>query len=329
MKAAVYRHYGPPEVVHIEERAKPEPRENEVLIRIRASTVSSGDWRARSLKVPAGFGIFARPVFGLFGPRKKILGTELAGEIEAVGSAVKKFKVGDAVFAFPGFDLGCHAEYRTMPEDGRLVLMPTGVSFEEAASISFGGSTALYYLRDLAHIKRGDDVLIIGASGAVGSAAVQLAKHFGAKVAGVTSTPNLERVVELGADRVIDYTKTSFLEGGDKYDIIFDTVGNASLSSCASSLKEDGRLLLCVASLFQILGSFWSSMTSKKKVIAGNAAERVDDLRTLKELIEAGQYRPLIDRSYPLDQIALAHAYAETGRKRGSVVITMDRATSG
>ena len=323
MKAAVYRRYGTPDVVHIEELARPEPKANEVLIKIKASTVSSADCRARSLKVPAGFGLFARPVFGLFGPRKVILGTELAGVIEAVGNGVRKFKVGDAVFAFPGFDMGGHAEYRTLPEDGRLVLMPEGVSFEEAAALSFGGTTALYFLRDRAKCKPGDDVLIIGASGAVGSAAVQLAKHFGAKVTGVTSTPNMERVSQLGADRVIDYTKTRFLDGAEKYDIVFDTVGSTSFPACEAALKEDGRLLLCAASLPQILESGWASRGSKKRVVVGNAPERVEDLHYLKELVQKGQFRPLIDRSYPLEQIADAHAYVDAGRKRGSVVITM------
>ncbi|MBO9540552.1 NAD(P)-dependent alcohol dehydrogenase [bacterium] len=326
MKAAVYRQYGSPEVVRIEEVAKPEPKDDEVLIRVKASTVSSGDWRARSLKMPAGFGLFARPVFGMFGPRKAILGTELAGEIEAVGKAVTKFKVGDAVFAFSGFGMGCHAEYRTMPEDGPLVPMPAGVGFEEAAAISFGGNTALYYLRDLGKIAAGDEVLIIGASGAVGSAAVQLAKHFDAVVTAVTSTPNVERVIKLGADRVIDYTKTSFLDDGKQYDLIFDTVGSTEYSACHVALKEEGRLLLCGASLPQMLKSNWDAKSSKQKVFAGAASERVENLRYLKELVESGQYRPLIDRSYPLDQIVDAHAYAETGRKRGSVVITMARA---
>ncbi|HEY9897967.1 MAG TPA: NAD(P)-dependent alcohol dehydrogenase [Pantanalinema sp.] len=326
MKAAVYRQYGSPEVVRIEEVAKPEPKDDEVLIRVKASTVSSGDWRARSLKMPAGFGLFARPVFGIFGPRQPILGTELAGEIEAVGKAVTKFKVGDAVFASSGFGMGCHAEYRTMPEDGPLVPIPAGASFEEAAAISFGGNTALYYLRDLGTIAAGDEVLIIGASGAVGSASVQLAKHFGARVTAVTSTPNVERVKTLGADRVIDYTTTSFLDDGKQYDLVFDTVGSIEYASCRAALKEEGRLLLCGASLPQMLKSMWDAKSSKQKVFAGAASERVENLRYLKDLVESGQYRPLIDRSYPLDRIVDAHAYVEAGRKRGSVVVTMARA---
>lgn len=323
MKAAVYRQYGSPEVVKIMEVAKPEPKDNEVLIRVKASTVSSGDRRARSLDMPAGFGVFARPVFGFFAPRQPILGTELAGEIEAVGKAVTKFKVGDAVFASTGFGMGCHAEYRTMPEDGPLVPIPAGVGFEEAAAISFGGNTALYFLRDLGTIASGEEVLIIGASGAVGSAAVQLAKHFDAKVTAVTSTQNVERVKALGADRVIDYTKASFLDDGKQYDLIFDTVGSTAYASCRAALKEEGRLLLCGASLPQMLGSKWDARSSKQKVFAGTASERVENLRYLKDLVEAGRYRPLIDRSYPLEQIAAAHAHVDTGRKRGSVVITL------
>lgn len=324
MRAAVYRQYGPPSVVHIEDVARPEPQANEVLIRIRASTVSSGDARARSLKVPAGFGLFARPVFGLFKPRRMILGTELAGEIAAVGSGVTRFKVGDRVFAFPGFGMGCHAEYRTMPEEGCLQPVPAGLSFEEAAALSFGGTTALYYLRDLAKLQRGEQVLIIGASGAVGSAAVQIARHLGARVTGVTSSANLERVRGLGAERVIDYTAGDYLRSGERYDVILDTVGSTGYSDCQPALKSEGRLLLVAASLPQILGAGWVSLTSRHRVIAGNARESVEDLRYLKELAEAGHYRPLIDRRYPLEQIVDAHAHVDTGRKRGSVVIIMD-----
>ncbi len=313
-------------MVHLEEVAKPVPKDHEVLIRIKASTVSSGDRRARSLDMPAGFGLFARPVFGMLGPRRGILGTELAGEIEALGKAVTQFKVGDAVFASTGFGMGCHAEYRTMPEDGALVPMPAGASFEEAAAISFGGNTALHYLRDLGQIAAGDEILIIGASGAVGSAAVQLARHFGARVTAVTSTPNLARVTTLGADRVIDYTQASFLDDGKQYDLIFDTVGSTEYSACRGALKEAGRLLLCGASLPQILRSQLHARSSKHKVVAGAAAERAENLRYLKDLVESGRYRPLIDRSYPLEDIVEAHAYVETGRKRGSVVITMTRA---
>ena len=200
MKAAVYRRYGPPEVVKIEEIAKPKPRNNEVLIRIRAATVTAGDWRVRSLTTPKRWGLIARLVLGVFRPRRRIPGSELAGEIEAVGRNVTKFKARDKVFAFPGLGLACHAEYRTMPENGKIAPKPANLSFEEAAAISFGGATALSYLRDMGKIKSGEKVLIIGASGAVGSSAVQLAKHFGADVNGVCSTANLELVRSIGAD---------------------------------------------------------------------------------------------------------------------------------
>lgn len=327
MKAAVYRKYGPPEVVRVEEVATPEPGEKEVLIKVHAATVSSGDWRARTLQVPAGFGPFVRPVFGLFAPRKKILGTELSGEIVKVGGGVSRFKVGDKVFAFPGFDMGAHAEYRVMPEEGRLAPVPEGLSLEEAAALSFGGSTALHFLRDLGKVREGEAVLVVGASGAVGSAAVQLARHFGAVVTGVTSTGNVERVRALGADHVLDYTQTRFTEAAARYDVIFDTVGELSFAACKHVLTDGGRLLLAAAGLPQIVGSSWSALwTRGKKVIIGNAAERPEHLRELKRIAEAGSYRPLVDRTYPFAEIVDAHAYVATGRKRGSVVITMNEA---
>jgi NADPH:quinone reductase-like Zn-dependent oxidoreductase len=327
MKAAVYRKYGPPEVVRLEELPVPEPGDKEVLIKVHATTVSSADWRVRSLEVPSGFGPFMRPVFGLFAPRKKVLGTELAGEVVRVGRAVRRFKVGDRVFAFPGFDMGAHAEYRVMPEEGRLAPVPEGMSFEEAAALSFGGSTALHFLRDLARVRAGERVLVVGASGAVGSAAVQLARSFGAEVTGVTSTANLEQVRALGAAHVIDYTRSRFVEQAARYDVIFDTVGELTLGACKHVLNDGGRLLLAAAGLPQILASTWTALwTRGKKVIVGNAAERPEHLRELKRLAEAGAYRPLIDRTYPFAQIVDAHAYVASGRKRGSVVVTMDAA---
>lgn len=323
MKAAIYRTYGPPSVVRVEDVPTPQPKDHEVLIRISASTVSSADWRVRSLELPRGFGLFARPVFGLFGPRQPILGTELAGTIEAVGRAVTRFQAGEAVFAFPGSALGCHAEYRTMPEDGRIARMPAGLTFDEAAALSFGGTTALYYLRDMAQVRAGDEVLIVGASGAVGSAAVQLARHFGARVTGVTSTANLECVTALGAERVLDYTKDAFRLGTATWDIIVDTVGATDFVACAPVLKDGGRLALVAATLPQVLGSIRRRRPDGKRVLTGAVKERVEDLLVLQVLAAEGHFKPLIDRRYPLNEIAAAHAYVDTGRKRGSVVITV------
>lgn len=323
MKAAVYRKYGPPNVVTLAEVPKPIPKDREVLIRIHATTVTTGDWRARSLEMPAGFRFLGRLFFGVFGPRKPILGTELAGEVEAVGKAVKRFKPGDQVFAFAGASYGCHAEYRTMAEDGLMALKPSNLSFEEAATLSFGGTSALCFLRDKAAIKRGDSVLIVGASGGVGTAAVQIAKHFGASVTGVCSTPNLELVRSIGADRVIDYTREDFATEGETYDIIVDTTGTAQFSRCENALKKGGRLLAVLGSLAQALGMDRPSKESGKRVIAGVAAVNVDDMQLLARLAQNGELRPVIDRSYPLENAAEAHAYVDTGRKRGSVVLSV------
>ncbi|RYE86928.1 MAG: NAD(P)-dependent alcohol dehydrogenase, partial [Hyphomicrobiales bacterium] len=254
MKAMIYRRYGAPDVVELADMPKPVPRDNEVLIRIRATTVTTGDWRARSLKMPQGFGILGRLVFGLFGPRKPILGTELAGVVETVGSAVTRFKPGDEVFAFPGGNFGAHAEYRTMPEDGLVALKPANLSFEEAAALSFGGTTVLGPLRDKIRIKPGDKVLVVGASGAVGSAAVQIAKHLGAEVTGVCSTANLSLVRSIGAERVIDYTKEDFATSGETWDVIVDTTGTAPFSRSEVALKPGGRLLVILGTLAQAVG---------------------------------------------------------------------------
>jgi len=326
MKAVVYTKYGPPNVVALAEVPKPAPKVHEVLIRVHATTVTTGDWRARSLEMPPGFGLLARLVFGVFGPRKPILGTELAGEIEAVGKAVTRFKPGDQVFAFTGASYGCHTEYRTISEAGMIALKPANLSFEEAAALSFGGTTALSFLQGKGRIKRGDKVLIVGASGGVGTAAVQIAKHFGAKVTGVCSTANLELVRSIGADKVIDYTTEDFAKNAETYDIILDTTGTTSFSRCGNALKEGGRLLLVMASFIQTLGMERPSKASGKKVIAGVVTGRLEDLRCLANLAEAGEFKPVIDRNYPLENAAEAHAYVDKGRKRGNVVITIDHA---
>lgn len=324
MKAIVYERYGPPEVLQLKEVEKPTPKDNEVLIKTHATTVTSGDWRVRSLNVPVGFGLIMRLVFGVRKPKQPILGTELAGVVESVGKDVKTFKVGDQVFAFSDAGMGCHAEYKCIPEDGAVALKPPSLTFDEAAALSFGGTTALDFLRR-GKLQRGERVLVNGASGGVGTAAVQLARHFGADVTGVCSTANMELVRSLGASHVIDYTKDDFTQNGETYDVIVDTVGTAPFSRCKASLKEGGRLLMVLAGLPDMLRIPWVSMTSSRKVIAGPATGRAEDLRFLAELAEAGEFKPVIDRRYPFAQIAEAHRYVDTGRKKGNVIVTLGR----
>jgi NADPH:quinone reductase-like Zn-dependent oxidoreductase len=326
MKAVVYEKYGPPNVLEFAEVAGPAPKDNEILIRIYATTVTTGDWRARSLDVPTGFRLISRLFFGIFKPRQPILGTELAGEIESVGKGVSKFKIGDQVFAYNGAGMGCHAEYKCMPEDGAVALKPSNLSYEEAAAISFGGTTALDFFRR-GKLKSGEKVLINGASGGVGTAAVQVARHFGAEVTGVCSTGNVQLVRSLGANHVIDYTEEDFTQNGETYDVIVDIAGTAPYSRSKGSLKEEGRLLLVLAELSDLLQIPWVSMTSRKKVIGGPAAERPEDLLFLAKLVEDGEFKPVIDRRYPFEQIIEAHRYVDAGHKKGNVVITLEHDT--
>jgi NADPH:quinone reductase-like Zn-dependent oxidoreductase len=324
MQALVYRKYGAPEVVGLASVAKPVPSDHEVLIRVRATTVSTADWRARTLAMPPGFAILGRLFFGVFGPRKKVLGTELAGEIEAIGKGVTRFQVGESVFAFCEAGYGAHAQYRTMSETGLVARKPAALSFEQAAALSFGGTTAHHFLARKGRIARGDKVLVVGASGAVGSAAVQLARHFGADVTGVTSTANVDLVRSLGAQHVVDYTKDDFARSGETYDIILDTTGSAPLSRAEASLKPGGRLLVVLSSSFgQALGLARPAKGSGKKVIAGVAVGTPDQLQFLAKLAEAGEFVPVIDRVYPWERAAEAHARVDSGRKTGSVVLTV------
>jgi NADPH:quinone reductase-like Zn-dependent oxidoreductase len=323
MKAIVYERYGPPDVLELREVPTPTPKDREVRIKTHATTVTSGDRRVRSLDVPAGFGPVARVIFGIFKPRNHILGSELAGEVESIGTDVSKFKVGDQVFAFGGVGAGCYAEYRCMPEDGAVALKPANLTYDEAAALSFGGTTALGFFRR-GKLQSGEKVLVNGASGGVGTAAVQLARHFGADVTGVCGTANVELVKSLGANHVIDYTTEDFTERGETYDIIVDTVGTASFSRSKGALKEKGRLLLVFAGLADMLQAPWISMTSGKKVIAGPAAWRAEDLRFLAALAEGGEFKPVIDRRYPFERIVEAHRYVDTGHKRGNVIITLE-----
>lgn len=323
MKAIVYERYGSPEVLELKEVAKPTPKDDEVLIKTYATTVTTGDWRVRSLNVPVGFGLISRLVFGVLRPRQPILGTELAGEIESIGKDVSKFKVGDQVFAFSGAGMGCHAEYKCMPEDGAVALKPANLTYDEAAAISFGGTTALNFFRR-GRLQSGEKVLVNGASGGVGTAAVQLARHFRADVTGVCSAANVELVKSLGANHVIDYTKEDFTRNGETYDVIVDIAGTAPFSRSKGSLKKRGRLLLVLGGLPDLLQIPWIAMTSSKRVIAGPAAERAEDLRFLAKLAETGEFKPVIDRRYPFEQIAEAHRYVDTGHKKGNVIITLE-----
>ena len=327
MKAIVCTKYGPPDVLQLTEVEKPVPKDNEVLIRIYATTVTAGDCELRRFnKFPHWIWLPGRIAIGIRGPRQEILGCELAGDIEAVGKDVKRFRKGDQVFAAAD---RAYVEYICLPEDGVLAKKPPNMTYEEAAAVPAGGLTAVYFLRK-AHIQSGQHVLIIGASGSIGTFAVQLARYFGAEVTGVCSTANLELVQSLGAEKVIDYTREDFTKTGQTYDIIFDTVAKSSFSRCKSALKPGGIYLTTIPSLGVSLHMLWTSKFGRKKALFAAsgfapASEKAKNLIFLKELAEAGKIQPVIDRRYPLKQIIEAHRYVEKEHKKGNVVITVEQ----
>lgn len=323
MKAVICSKYGSPEVLQLMEVEKPTPKDNEVLIKVHATSVTVADCRVRGFNVPLSFWLPARIALGFWKPKKDVLGEELAGSIESVGKNVTLFKKGDKVFAFPGHSsFGCYAEYKCMYENAVIVIKPDSICYEEAAAISFGGGTALHFMRK-ADIKKGQKVLIYGASGSVGTYAVQLAKYFGAEVTGVCSTTNLKLVKSLGADNVIDYTKQDFTKNGEKYDVIFDAVGKSTYTGCIRALKKEGVYLHAVATPALSMRMRWTSMTTNKKMIGGTLIPKAEDMIFLGELVEKGKISPVIDRMYPLQQIVEAHRYVDRGHKKGNVVITI------
>ncbi|MHA1978581.1 MAG: NAD(P)-dependent alcohol dehydrogenase [Candidatus Hodarchaeales archaeon] len=330
MKAIVWTKYGPPDVLQLQEVEKPSPKNNELLIKIFATTVSAGDCEMRNLKFPIWIRFPMRVYVGLRKPRRiTILGQEIAGEIEAVGKDVKLWKKGDQVFGTTsGFRMGGHAEYLSLPEDskdGVLALKPSNMSYEEATTIPVGGLNALHFLRK-GNIQPGQKVLINGAGGCIGTMAIQIAKsYYGAHVTAVDSTDKLDMLRSIGADKVLDYTKVDFWDqNGESYDVILDVVGKSSYSGCLNSLTKGGIFIIANPTLFRIIRGVWTSKTSSKKVITRLASYNVDDMTFLRELIEAGTIKSVVDKRYPLEQTAEAHRYVETGRKKGNVVIIID-----
>jgi NADPH:quinone reductase-like Zn-dependent oxidoreductase len=328
MKAAVWTKYGPPDVLELRELEKPAPKDNEVLIRIHATIVTAGDCEMRNLKFPIYLSLPMRLWRGFLKPKdNSIMGTELAGEIEAVGKDVKRFKEGDQVFGSAGMDFGTNAEYISLPEEpsemeGGVTIKPANMTFEEAATVPFGGRDALHFLR-LGNIQEGQKILINGAGGSIGTFGIQLAKYYGAEVTAVDSTGKLDMLRSIGADHVVDYTQEDFTKSGEIYDVIFDVVGTVSFSRSKRSITQNGTYLLANPIRGQIIPGLWTRMTSSREVIMQTASPKVADLIFLRELIEGGELKTVIDRTYPLEQIVEAHRYVERGGKLGNVVITV------
>jgi len=326
MKAVVCEKYGPPEVLELKEIDKPVPKDNEVLIKVQASTVNAADCNVRGLTyIPPGLGLVAKSMLGFKKPKIPVLGSVLAGEIEAVGREVLSFKPGDKVYG-TGEEMGAYAEYACRPENGAIAILPENLSYEQAATIPYGALTALYFLRDKAGVSSMQKVLVNGASGGVGVYAVQLARYFGAEVTGVCSTGNMDFVLSLGADRVIDYTKEDFARTGEHWDVIFDmVVGKTSFSRARKALLPSGYYLAVAGGLRDMLQMIRTSVTGGKKVVFGGGAacETRENMAFLSELLEAKKLRPVLDKSFPLEQIVDAHRYVESGNKKGNIAVTV------
>jgi NADPH:quinone reductase-like Zn-dependent oxidoreductase len=328
MKAIIFTEYGSPDVLRLVQVAKPTPKENEILVRVRATPVNYGDLTARDFahsqfNMPAPLYLPARLAFGWNKPKTQILGSELAGDVESVGSRVTKFKPGDPVFAYLGMNMGANAEYICLPESGSVALKPANLDYAEAASLPYGAIMAASLLKK-ANLQPGQKVLVNGASGGIGALAVQLAKHFGAEVTGVCATPRLDYVKSLGADKVIDYTRQDFTQNGETYDVIFDILGRISFARAKNSLKPDGILLYASFKGRALLDMLWTALFSRKKVICALAEEKIESLLLVKELAEAGKVKVVIDKRFPLEQTAEAHRHIESGRKKGNVVISVE-----
>ncbi len=329
MKAIVWTKYGSPDGLKLQDVEKPTPNENEVLIKIHATTVTAGDCEMRRLELPLMLSFPVRLYAGFLRPKRiPILGQELAGEVEEVGKHVNSFKKGDQVFGTTGFRFGAYAEYICLPAEprdtqGTLAAKPTDMSYEEAAAVPTAGFEALHFLRK-ANIQPGKRVLVIGGGGSIGTFSIQLARHFGAEVTGVDSAEKLDMMRSIGANHVIDYTKGDYTNHSESYDLIIDVVGKSSVSRRLKLLRHEGYYFLAYAGLSHILLGMWTSMTSKKKLKIESSSQKKEDLLFLKELIEAGKIKTIIDRRYSLEQVPEAHRYVETGRKKGNVVITLD-----
>lgn len=321
MYAYTYARYGGPEVLTKNNLAKPQPGPGEVLIRIHATTVSAGDWRARSLTLPKGMGLAGRLVFGVTGPRKQVLGTDLSGVIEAVGEGVTNFVPGDAVIGYPGAGFGAHAEYIVMPADGKLVAKPAMIGFDEAAAIPFGATTAYDFLVNRAGVRAGDKVLINGASGAVGTACVQVAKYLGAEVTAVSSAANCDLLRDLGADQVIDYAVQDFAAGGAVYDVVVDTHGSAPFSRSRHALRRGGKMVMISGSLSDMVFGALKARWHGRQMVGGVASENRTLLEAVVKLTAEGFYRPVIDSVYDFDEMQAAHARVDSGHKRGNVIV--------